>query len=204
MTDLPSGALSQFPVRFLRHQVANGMLPPATTHSQRVFARSINFANSFDQGRNHGNNSHNAIDVFGPIGLRIVATTDGQVVENWRAGGETTPRAGVTTSGGGGNSVMMLDSEGYHHYYAHMSHAPMVRPGQAIRAGDQLGFLGDTGKARGTPAHLHYQVSIRPERGRAQMFNPYQELRRLVASLDPEIRGTRILIHPSNAGPSVV
>ncbi len=36
--------------------------------------------------------------------------------------------------------------------------APVVRPGQKIRRGDLLGYVGKTGKALGP--HLHYEIRI--------------------------------------------
>jgi len=80
----------------------------------------------------------------------------------------------------------------------------MVRSGQTIAAGQLLGYLGDTGRARGTSPHLHYQVSIRNNQGMLQSFlNPYPELYRLVAQWQPQISaGGRVVIPVNHGGPS--
>ena len=93
---------------------------------------------------------------------------------------------------------------GYYHYYAHMESPPMVQPGQSITAGQLLGYLGDTGRAVGTPPHLHYQVSRRNDRGALQSFlNPYPDLYRLAAQWQPQVSaGGRVVIPVSHSGPS--
>jgi murein DD-endopeptidase MepM/ murein hydrolase activator NlpD len=60
---------------------------------------------------------------------------------------------GVGTSVGGGNFVVIIDSrQRYYHYYAHMEAPSTVCSGQSVAAG---------------ALHLHYQVSIRNDRGAA-------------------------------------
>jgi murein DD-endopeptidase MepM/ murein hydrolase activator NlpD len=44
------------------------------------------------------------------------------------------------------------------HYYAHLSEFGAFKPGDRVMAGDIIGYVGDTGNARGTPHHLHYGV----------------------------------------------
>ncbi|MPZ34181.1 MAG: peptidoglycan DD-metalloendopeptidase family protein [Rhodospirillales bacterium] len=79
-----------------------------------------------------------------------------------------------------------------------------VRSGQSVAAGVLLGYLGDTGRARGTPPHLHYQVSIRNDRGALQSFlNPYPDLFRLAVRWQPQVSaGGCVVIPVSQGGPS--
>jgi murein DD-endopeptidase MepM/ murein hydrolase activator NlpD len=44
------------------------------------------------------------------------------------------------------------------HYYAHLSRFGAFEVGDRVSAGDIVGYVGDTGNARGTPPHLHYGV----------------------------------------------
>ena len=44
-------------------------------------------------------------------------------------------------------------------YYAHLdAFAPVARDGARVKAGDVIGFVGNTGDAAGTPYHLHFEV----------------------------------------------
>ncbi|NLG63534.1 MAG: M23 family metallopeptidase, partial [Candidatus Cloacimonetes bacterium] len=70
----------------------------------------------------------------------------------------------------GGKVIWMRpDGEDVELYYAHLDRQD-VRPGERVRAGDQIGLVGNTGNARGTSPHLHFgvyrnggRVAINPE-----------------------------------------
>lgn len=201
MTNLPLGYLEAFPVQYHRHQVASGIV--GTEHTRRSHPTEITFGRSFAADRNHGADAHNAIDIMGARGLRIVAACAGTVAHSWRTRDGEHP--GVGTSARGGNFVVIVDGrQGYYHYYAHMESPSTVRSGQSVMAGTLLGHLGDTGRARGTPPHLHYQVSIRNDRGALQSFlNPYPDLFRLAARWQPQVSaGGRVVIPVSSGGPA--
>ena len=87
---------------------------------------------------------HKGIDISGTgHGSPIYAANDG-VVET----------AGYVSSGGG-NQVIINHNNGYYTLYAHMS-AILVKKGQIVSMGQQIGKMGKTGFATGT--HLHYSV----------------------------------------------
>jgi murein DD-endopeptidase MepM/ murein hydrolase activator NlpD len=44
------------------------------------------------------------------------------------------------------------------HYYAHLRDFGAFEIGDRVMAGDIIGYVGDTGNAKGTPHHLHYGV----------------------------------------------
>jgi murein DD-endopeptidase MepM/ murein hydrolase activator NlpD len=44
------------------------------------------------------------------------------------------------------------------HYYAHLERFGEFERGDLVMAGDIVGYVGNTGNARGTPPHLHYGV----------------------------------------------
>ena len=58
----------------------------------------------------------------------------------------------------GGLVVLLLGPGGQSHYYAHLERQADLRAGDAIAAGDTVGFVGTTGNARGGPSHLHYGI----------------------------------------------
>lgn len=201
MPNLPLGYLSAFPVQYHRSQIASGGIGVQPLHAS--YPTEITFGRSFAAPRNHGEDAHNAIDIMGARGLRIVAACAGTVATSWRTRNGEHP--GVGTSVNGGNYVVIIDNRTrYYHYYAHMEAPSVVRSGQTIAAGQLLGYLGDTGKARGTPPHLHYQVSIRNAHGALQSFlNPYPDLFRLAARWQPQVSaGGRVVIPVRSGGPS--
>jgi murein DD-endopeptidase MepM/ murein hydrolase activator NlpD len=88
---------------------------------------------------------HPGIDLAGHIGTPIYATADGTVL-----------RAGWN-SGGYGNLVEVDHGRGITTRYGHLS-AILVRPGDRITRGQQVGRMGSTGRSTGS--HLHYEVRI--------------------------------------------
>lgn len=86
---------------------------------------------------------HTGVDFAAPVGTPIYATGNGKVVkvENNRSGY--------------GLMVVVDHGYGYETLYAHMSRFN-VRPGQTVKRGDVIGFVGNTGVSQGP--HLHYEV----------------------------------------------
>ena len=83
-------------------------------------------------------------DMFAPAGTRIVAPTDGKVVD----GG---------TDSGRGNWVAIYDAQRNQTYnFFHMNAPALVFPGQTVEAGDKVGKVGCTGSCWGT--HLHFEI----------------------------------------------
>jgi murein DD-endopeptidase MepM/ murein hydrolase activator NlpD len=95
--------------------------------------------------RDGGARSHEGIDIFAKKGTPVVATTDGFVTYT----GER---------GLGGKQVWLRDGLfGASLYYAHLD-AIKVSDGTRVKAGDTLGFVGNTGNAKFTPPHLHFGI----------------------------------------------
>jgi hypothetical protein len=103
------------------------------------------YGNSFgapraDTGWHHGE------DIFGALGSPILAVADGIVYSvGWQRVG--------------GLRLWLQDRVGNEFYYAHLSaFSPLAVNGAQVRAGDVLGFMGNTGDAEGTPYHLHFEI----------------------------------------------
>ncbi len=90
--------------------------------------------------------NHNGVDWAAPTGTPIYAAAAGKVI-----------RAGV--AGGYGNVVFIDHGNGMETRYAHMDRfAPLGRVGARVQAGDQIGFVGTTGRSTGP--HLHFEVRL--------------------------------------------
>jgi murein DD-endopeptidase MepM/ murein hydrolase activator NlpD len=96
---------------------------------------------------------HSGIDISTPRGTKVHAPADGVVVSCRRQGGY-------------GNAIIIDHQHGIVTRYAHLD-GFNVRPGQRVRRGDVIGFVGSTGKS--TAPHLHYEVWVRD-----QAQNPIQ------------------------------
>ena len=86
---------------------------------------------------------HTGIDFSAPIGTEIYATGNGTIAK-------------VEYNGRGyGNNVTINHGVGYSTLYGHMSKVA-VRPGQKVKRGDIIGYVGNTGSSTGP--HVHYEV----------------------------------------------
>jgi hypothetical protein len=100
---------------------------------------------------------HHGDDLFAPLGTPVVAVADGTV---FRVGWEKL----------GGWRLWLRDKQGNRFYYAHLSgYTKLAKNGNHVRAGQQLGFVGNTGDAFTTPRHLHFE--IHPKRFRYLGYN---------------------------------
>ncbi|SMB96182.1 M23 family metallopeptidase [Deinococcus hopiensis] len=102
------------------------------------------FADTWAAARS-GGRRHEGVDIFAPRGTPIRATTRGFVVY-------------VGHNPLGGRTVMVLGPGQQRHYYAHLDRYPNLRMGRWIGAGTVVGYVGDSGNAKGTPTHLHYGI----------------------------------------------
>lgn len=93
-----------------------------------------------------GGRSHEGIDLFAARGTPVVAVADGTLFN-------------VGWNGLGGWRLWVRDTAGNGFYYAHLdAYAPAAAEGAAVTRGTVLGYVGDSGDARGTPTHLHFQI----------------------------------------------
>jgi|SRR3954463_8532478 len=99
---------------------------------------------------------HEGIDIFAPRGTPVISSTHGVVV-----------RKGLNRLGG--QVVGVIGPAGWYHYYAHLDAWSTAGIGDWVEPGTVLGYVGDTGNAKGTPTHLHYGIYY----VRGPATNPY-------------------------------
>lgn len=120
----------------------------------------FNFASTFGAPRMVGTkyeHTHQGNDIFATGGTPLYATARGVIA-----------RKAVAVLGG--NKLWLVAADGTQYYYAHLSsYADGIEDGTIVEAGQVLGYVGDTGNARGTPPHLHFE--IHPAGGAA--IDPY-------------------------------
>jgi len=89
---------------------------------------------------------HHGEDIFAPLGAPILAVANGIVYS-------------VGWNDVGGLRLWLQDLAGNEFYYAHLSaFSPLAVNGAQVRAGEVLGFMGNTGDAEHTPYHLHFEI----------------------------------------------
>jgi murein DD-endopeptidase MepM/ murein hydrolase activator NlpD len=105
------------------------------------------FGDSFGNFRGDvAGNWHHGEDIVAPLGTPVLAVADGTVFS-------------VGWNDLGGWKLWLRDAIGNEFYFAHMSaYSPLAVDGTKVRAGDVLGFVGDTGDAEGGVTHLHFEI----------------------------------------------
>jgi len=121
------------------------------------------FWNGWYQPRDNGTRLHLGNDIAAPKLTPALAATDATVL-----------RSGSSDEGTAGNFVVLIDSEGWEYAYLHLNNdspgtdddtnpqswalAPGIEPGAQVRAGQAVGFVGDSGNADGTQSHVHFEI----------------------------------------------
>jgi murein DD-endopeptidase MepM/ murein hydrolase activator NlpD len=174
--------------------------PPRPTPSRRA-AATLDYRFPVQGCRTsygHTHHDYPATDIFAARGCRFVSPVAGRVdeverVDRWDVG---------TNSGAdrGGISVSVVGVDGVRYYGSHLLRvAPGVGPGVRVRAGGVLGYVGDTGSARGTGAHLHFGMSWPTRAGvwwvRRGMLYPWPYLDAWRAGRDRSPAGAVTAIH---------
>lgn len=137
---------------------------------------------------------HRGVDYAAPIGTPIYAAADGIVVQG-------KDRAQGSVDGFG--SWIWIDSQdscGKDLIYGHVQHAGiLVTRGDRVRAGQQIGVVGNEGQSTGP--HLHFEVWTSPGRTGGTAIDPEAWLKR-AAAVEP---GTRTLPpQPTPGGPLIL
>ncbi|WP_375404219.1 M23 family metallopeptidase [uncultured Sphingomonas sp.] len=95
-----------------------------------------------------GGRGHRGLDVMAAEGTPVVAAVAGRVEK-------------LFDSELGGTTLYLRSADGrWQYYYAHLKgYAGGVREGMKVRAGEVLGYVGDTGDAGKGNHHLHFSTS---------------------------------------------
>lgn len=124
--------------------------PPAPPHLTQggyafpVYGDDVTLADDFGGPRQIG--PHQGNDIFAAFGSPVLAVTDGRLFK-------------VGTLPISGNRLWLLSDRGEAFFYAHLSSfSPLAVTGRRVRAGDVLGFVGNTGDAEPTPPHVHFEI----------------------------------------------
>ncbi|HET9241952.1 MAG TPA: M23 family metallopeptidase [Gaiella sp.] len=89
---------------------------------------------------------HHGEDLVAPMGTPVLAVADGTLFS-------------VGWNDVGGWRLWLRDAGGNEFYYAHLSaYSPLADAGRRVKAGDVLGFVGDSGDAEGGLPHLHFEI----------------------------------------------
>ena len=103
-----------------------------------------------------GGRRHQGVDMIGSRGTPILAVVDGFAQ----------PKSNTL----GGTTINFIGADGNRYYYAHLDSYGKIGP---VAAGDVIGYMGDTGNARFSVVHTHFE--IHPGGGAA--VNPYPTVR---------------------------
>lgn len=107
---------------------------------------------TWGQSREGGARAHQAIDIIAPGGTPVVAAMSGTVEKLFQ-------------SARGGTTVYVRSQDGrWTAYYAHLQrYADGLAEGRAVRAGQVIGYVGDTGNSGAGNYHLHFALArMRP------------------------------------------
>ena len=113
---------------------------------------------------------HVGTDIFAAHGTPVRAPVDGRIrISNGRVGGL---------------AVYVTMKDGTYFYMAHLSGlAPGLTEGQTVRTGDVVGYVGDSGNARGGKPHVHLEIH---PRGKGPI-NPKPYLDRFIADARAQV-----------------
>lgn len=153
---------------------------PASTETRNIIfpvIGTVTYGDDFGDGRDGGKRSHEGNDLLGERMMPLVAAVDGTIRR------VAYPQADY------GYAVTIQDKDGYTYNYLHINndtpgtddgkgggstaYAVDIDDGNSVVAGQLIGWMGDSGNAEGTRAHLHFEI-VRPDR---TPISPYNSLK---------------------------
>lgn len=148
-----------------------GRRPSPTGPAERAvvfpLAAEVSFRDTFGAPRS-GGRTHQGQDLMAPKGTAVVAVADGSIT--WMK---------HTNDGNAGNYLVLTDADGWEYWYMHLNNdtpgtddgrnrydqafVDGIRKGQKVKAGEIIGWVGDSGNAESTGSHLHFEVHDRSD-----------------------------------------
>jgi len=143
-----------------RRKGAAAGLPPELTPGFQCPVPGSNFIDTWGAPRDGGARTHKGTDVFAPRGAKVLAVDSGSV--------------SLRTNSRGGITIWLTGDGGHSYYYAHLEGwAAGLSSGDRVARGALIGYVGNSGNARGTPPHVHFQLHP----GGGSPVNPFPTLR---------------------------
>ena len=122
----------------------DGELPPVRLHVFPV-AGTFSFGSDANRfGAPRSGHTHQGQDILAAAGTPVVSVTDGTVARR------------AYQEGGAGNYVVIHGDDGRDYVYMHMLAPALVKEGDRVVPGQQLGEVGCTGACSGP--HLHFEL----------------------------------------------
>lgn len=138
---------------------AAGLPPEATPDFVCPVDGRTSFINSWGFPRS-GGRRHKGTDMFAKRGTPVQAVVNGTVR--------------FRTVNLGGTVAYVYGDDGNKYYYAHLDgYVPGIKDGQRVSRGTDIGYVGNTGNARYTSPHLHFEIRV----GGTRSVNPYPTVR---------------------------
>jgi peptidoglycan LD-endopeptidase LytH len=132
--------------------------PPVTVYFPMTPSPRCDVLDNFGDPRS-GGRRHEGTDILATLGQEVLAMTDGTLT------GQVLDRSGGYSSLSGNSWTLTQPDETYF-YYAHLSRfADGLSVGSVVRAGQVIGYVGDTGNPGAGNYHLHFE--IHPQGGAA-------------------------------------
>ncbi|MFC2177416.1 murein hydrolase activator EnvC family protein [Actinomycetota bacterium] len=134
-------------------------LPSQLTSGFQCPVPSGRFINDWGFARS-GGRTHKGTDIFASRGTKVLAPDSGRV--------------SLRSNELGGIVVWLTGEAGVSYYIAHLDGYPGgLSSGQRVSKGQVVGYVGNTGNARGTSPHMHFQMHP----GGGAPVNPFPTLR---------------------------
>jgi murein DD-endopeptidase MepM/ murein hydrolase activator NlpD len=142
-----------------RRKGAAAGLPSELTTGFQCPVPNGSFINDWGFSRS-GGRTHKGTDIFAARGSRVYAPDSGRVL--------------LRSNELGGIVVWLTGDAGVSYYIAHLDGYPSgLSSGDRVSRGQVVGFVGNTGNARGTSPHVHFQMHP----GGGAPVNPFPTLR---------------------------
>lgn len=125
-------------------QTGTPVVPTGTRNLYCPVNGPVSFTDTYGAPRS-GGRTHQGVDMFAPMRTPAAAIVAGTLTRR-------------QTSTLGGLSVYLRGTDGTEYFYTHLAAYSDVGQGQRVSAGQTIGYVGDSGNAKGGPPHLHFEI----------------------------------------------